>query len=90
MAAPQMGNMANASGRFVVRDPRRLTRIVSTPEQRLIAAMRRNRAEEARMAAAAVNYAPPAPENAAPIPVCDLRPPPINSTPWTDLSAAMG
>ncbi len=71
--APQMGHMANRDGEwFRLRDPRRLTQIVSTPEQRLIAAMQRNRAEEARISAAAIGPRL-APENAAPIPLCGLE-----------------
>jgi hypothetical protein len=88
LSAPQMGHLANVASFKRGQDPQRLTRTVSTPEQRQVAAMRHSRAEEARIATATMRYVRPAPENAAPIPCCDLRPPAIKSTPW-DLTAAM-
>jgi hypothetical protein len=95
-AAPMMGNMANTTGRFVRREPRRLTAIFSTPEQRATAAIRRRQAEDASIPAPTLGYQPPTRHENSAIPVCDLgtwwtgfRPPPVNLAGATDLSAAM-
>jgi hypothetical protein len=94
-AAPLLGHMANATGRFVLREPRRLTAIVSTEEQRHIAAVRQRQAEDARNPVANIHPLPTSSDNNAPVPRCNLRPPafwdlrPPDSRRSTDLSAAM-
>ena len=89
LSAPMMPHMGNRPGEnFRLRDPRRATAAFSTPEERHAGHLTRLRAAEAAKPVGNVVHVPAAPENAAPIPCCDLRPP-RDKAPWTDLTAAM-